>query len=48
LPYEVSKGTIRFPLSKPVPVRLISRVARLRAKEVADRAKTKSAALKKR
>jgi uncharacterized protein YdhG (YjbR/CyaY superfamily) len=34
-PYVISKGTIRFPLSKPVPVRLISRIAKFRAKEVA-------------
>src|SRR4051812_5965665 len=34
-PYEVSKGTIRFPLSEPVPVKLIERIARFRAKEVA-------------
>jgi uncharacterized protein YdhG (YjbR/CyaY superfamily) len=30
-PYEVTKGTIRFPLSGPVPVRLIERIAKLRA-----------------
>ena len=29
--YEVRKGTVRFPLTKPVPVRLISRIAKLRA-----------------
>ena len=34
-PYEVSKGTIRFPLSEPVPVKLIERMAKFRAKEVA-------------
>jgi uncharacterized protein YdhG (YjbR/CyaY superfamily) len=33
-PYEISKGTIRFPLSDPVPVRLIGRLAKFRAKEV--------------
>jgi uncharacterized protein YdhG (YjbR/CyaY superfamily) len=37
--YEISKGTIRFPLSKPVPVKLIERIAKFRAKEVAERAK---------
>src|SRR5262245_51164747 len=37
--YEVSKGTIRFPLSRPVPVKLIGRIAKLRAREVAERAK---------
>jgi uncharacterized protein YdhG (YjbR/CyaY superfamily) len=42
-PFEVSKGTIRFPLSQPVPVRLIGRIAKFRAKEVAERAKAKAA-----
>ena len=37
--YEVSKGTIRFPLSQPVPVTLIERIAKFRAKEAAERAK---------
>ncbi len=36
-PYEVKKGTIRFPLFEPVPVKLIGRIARFRAKEVAER-----------
>src|SRR5262245_33513020 len=36
--YELSKGTIRFPLSEPVPARLIARIARLRAKEAARHA----------
>ena len=40
-PYEVSKGTIRFPLSQPVPVKLIGRIAKFRAKEVAEREKAK-------
>ena len=34
--YEVSKGTIRFPLGEPVPVKLIQRIAKHRAKEVAE------------
>jgi uncharacterized protein YdhG (YjbR/CyaY superfamily) len=46
--YKVSKGTIRFPLSEPVPVQLIGRIAKFRAKEVAERRKAKVAALKKR
>ena len=33
--YEVSKGTIRFPLSEPVPATLIEGVAKFRAKEAA-------------
>ena len=46
--YEVSKGTIRFPLSEPVPVKLIERIAKFRAKVVAERQKAKAAAPKKR
>jgi uncharacterized protein YdhG (YjbR/CyaY superfamily) len=29
--YELRKGTVHFPLDKPVPVKLISRIAKLRA-----------------
>ncbi len=47
-PYEVSKGTIRFPLSQPVPVKLIERLARFLAKEAAGRANAKRARSKKR
>ena len=36
-PYEINKATIRFPLSGPVPVKLIERIAKFRAKEVAER-----------
>ena len=46
--YEVNKGTIRFPLSEPVPVKLIAGIAKVRAKEVARRDKPKAAARKKR
>lgn len=35
---DMSKGTIRFPLDEKVPVGLIGRIARLRAKEVQARA----------
>ena len=45
--YEISKGTIRFPLSEPVPVKLIDRIAKFRAKEVAGRKKAKAVAAKK-
>ena len=34
-PYVASTGTLRFPLSKPIPERLIGRVAALRAREAA-------------
>lgn len=47
-PYEISKGTIRFPLAKPVPVKLIERLAKFRAREAAARAQAKKAAAKKR
>lgn len=47
-PYEVDKGTIRFPLSAPVPVKLIERIARFRAKEVVEREEAKATARKKR
>ena len=35
-PY-LNKRTIRFPLSEPIPVKLIARIAKFRAKEVAER-----------
>jgi len=44
--YKVSKGTIRFPLCEPVPVKLIERIAKFRAKEVTAR-KNASASPKK-
>ncbi len=46
--YEVDKGTIRFPLSEPVPVKLIGRIAKFRAKEAAERERARAAAPKKR
>lgn len=46
--YEVRKGTIRLPLSQPVPVKLIERIAKMRAKEVTERVKAKSTVPKKR
>ncbi len=47
-PYKLSKGVIRFPLSQSVPVKLIERIAKFRAKEVAERQKAKTATPKKR
>jgi uncharacterized protein YdhG (YjbR/CyaY superfamily) len=39
--YELSKGTIRFPLDEPVPVRLVARIAKLLAASAAERAEAK-------
>jgi len=47
-PYKLSKGTIRFPLSDPVPAKLIERIAKFRAKEVAEREKAATGASRKR
>ena len=44
--HRVSKGTLRFSLAEPVPTRLIERVAKFRAREVANRAKASVAARK--
>lgn len=40
--YEVRKGTVHFPLTKPVPVKLIGRIAKLRAAGIAAMAKERS------
>lgn len=45
-PFEVSKGTIRFPISKPVPVALIERITRFRLREIAAQQGTKAASRK--
>ncbi len=45
-PYELSKGTIRFPLSERVPVKLIERIAKFRAKEAVGSRKAKAAVAK--
>jgi uncharacterized protein YdhG (YjbR/CyaY superfamily) len=47
-PYKVSKGTIRFPLSEPVPAKLIAGIAKFRAQETAERARAKAAVKAKR
>jgi uncharacterized protein YdhG (YjbR/CyaY superfamily) len=41
--YQRGKGTIRFPLSEPVPARLIERIARFRAEQLTRRDKGKGA-----
>jgi len=47
-PYKISKGTIRFPLSEPVPVKLIAQIVKFRAQEAADREKAKGAKIERR
>jgi uncharacterized protein YdhG (YjbR/CyaY superfamily) len=47
-PYKISKGTIRFPLSEPVPTKLIERIAKFLATEAVARARAKVAGPKKR
>jgi uncharacterized protein YdhG (YjbR/CyaY superfamily) len=37
--YEVSKGTVRFPLNKPIPFDLIKKMVRYRVKENLDKKK---------
>ncbi len=39
--YELRKGTVHFPLNKPVPVKLITRIAKLRAAGIATAVATK-------
>jgi uncharacterized protein YdhG (YjbR/CyaY superfamily) len=39
--YEGGKGTIRFPLDKPIPYALISKIVKFRVKENLDRAAAK-------
>ncbi len=41
-PFLSSKATLRFALSEPVPVKLIARLAKFRAGEIAERARTKT------
>ena len=46
--YKMSKGTIRFPLSEPVPAALIGALRSYRAKEVAERQNAKASCAEKR
>ena len=39
-PYEVVKSTVRFTLAEPVPVKLIARIAKFRAKELSESKKS--------
>lgn len=40
--YESSKGTIKFPLDKPIPVTLVGKIVKFRVKENLAKVKTKS------
>jgi uncharacterized protein YdhG (YjbR/CyaY superfamily) len=40
--YEQSKGTVRFPLDKPIPVGLITKIVKFRVKENLEKASLKS------
>lgn len=37
--YETSKGTVRFPLDKPIPLDLVKKIVRYRVKENLDKKK---------
>ena len=37
LPYELSKGTVRFPLNKPIPFDLVKKIVEYRVKENLDK-----------
>ena len=39
--YEVSKGSVKYPLDKPIPYDLIGRIVRFRVKENLERANIK-------
>jgi uncharacterized protein YdhG (YjbR/CyaY superfamily) len=36
--YQAGKGTLRFPLDKPIPYKLISKIVKVRAKEISAKA----------
>ncbi len=39
--YEISKGTVRFPLDQPVPYELIRQITAFRVKEILEKAEVK-------
>lgn len=45
--YEVDKSTVRFPLSQPVPVKLIARIAKFRMEEATERERAQPPVAKK-
>lgn len=40
-PYETGKGSIRFPLDRPIPYDLITKIVKFRVKENLERAKSR-------
>ena len=40
-PYETSKGAIRFPLDKPIPIKLVTEIVKWRVKENLAKEKVK-------
>jgi uncharacterized protein YdhG (YjbR/CyaY superfamily) len=47
-PYRASKGTLRFPMSEPVPAAMIARIAKFQAKDAARRTAARRARRQKR
>ena len=45
--HEVDKSTLRFPLSQPVPVKLIARIAKFRVEEATERERAQPPVAKK-
>lgn len=35
--YQISKGTVKFPMDEPIPYDLISRITRFRVKEITEK-----------
>lgn len=45
--YKTSKGAIQFPLDKPLPLSLVTKIVKFRVKESQEKAQLKSLKLKK-
>lgn len=44
--YELAKGSVKFPLDKPIPYALITKIVKFRVKENLEKAKSKGKAKK--
>ena len=40
--FEISKGTIRFPIDKPLPTPLLKKIVKARLTQMSEKAKSKS------